>query len=1088
MWRILDRMLKERTQEDKVEYFGLIPRIYALCQRYTFPHQSLCVLYSNILRCNKGEFLHSKQQADFHPERTNFLYDLKALCQAIQAFYAVPLPSDIEAELPQQWRRRIVEADRSSQINIRFTVKSWDEEFVYGYDILDAQTERKVQYGKEWQLSRLLYPLATLNLLDTTEDAEGVLHPRLFILEPDYLIDITAICQCLRGDVISPMFYLLDKFMPREETLAIQLGNAANQFLDDAIAYDGTSFLDSMQKNFRDYSLRYCALEGVDEDFFTQCRIQYDNIQSVVRKLFPQVGIDVEHDGIQLEPAFISDVLGLQGRMDLLSDDLAKIVELKSGKQDEYHNTFKLEHAIQMALYKEILHYNLGRSRSDVKTLLLYSRYPHLHDIRLGQDHIVTALNLRNGIVHIERLLRTNPDTFLRNLREEDFNPHGSQSRLYQNYVRPRIQSFQNTLNAASPLEYDYFCTMVAFVQREQALAKIGDDRPDSDRGFAQAWLCDTENKRLRGNIITDLHLHPIRDEQGLLTHLHAIVDMPELTEEQCSAKNFREGDSVILYERNTEQDLMTNHQTVRCYIEELHPEDILLRLGHPQRGTSFLHADSHYAIEPAHSDGLFSTLYRGLYALLSSPLTRRNLLLGLRKPEKDTSMDINLPIDNKEVEDIVRSAIQSKDYYLLIGPPGSGKTNIALRRMVEEMLARDEDSRLLLMAYTNRAVDEICQMLEQITPLPLYLRIGQELTCAPAFRHRLIRNSIADLHNRTKILQHTHSVRIFCGTIASLCSCPELLQLYPIHTAIIDEASQVLEPQLLPLLCAVRHDGKPAIGRWIMIGDHKQLPAVVSQRPERSATLSPRLQAIGLFNCRESLFERLHRRLSSPYLSMLTRQGRMHSSISRFVCEQYYGGQLAIVPLPHQTELQCWAKYDSNDEMQSCIATKRMAYFNIVPDSHDANNKVNSHEAETVGQIVLHLHKLTLQNGQTWQPARQVGIIVPFRSQIAMVKSALLRLSIPATEEITIDTVERYQGSQRDAIVFSTVIRQPYQLQILSNPIETDGLLVDRKLNVAITRARRQFFLVGNIALLRQARDYDKLISYVQEQTEASR
>ena len=1071
MWRIFDRMLKERTQEDKVEYFGLIPRIYALCQRYAIPHQPLCVLYSNIIRCNKGEF---------QPEHTDFLYDLKALCQAIKAFYAEPLPSDIEAELPQQWRKRVVEDNRSSIVNIRFTVKSWDEEFVYGYDILDAQTERKVQYGKEWQLSRLLYPLATLNLLDTTEDAEGVLHPRLFILEPDYLIDITAVCQCLRGDVVSPMFYLMDKFMPREETLAIQLGNAANQFLDDAVSLDGASFLDSMQKNFRDYPLRYCTLDGVDEDFFAQCRIQHDNIQSVVHTLFPQVGIDVEHDGVQLEPSFISDVLGLQGRMDLLSDDLAKIVELKSGKQDEYHHTFKLEHAVQMALYKEILHYNLGRSRSDVKTLLLYSRYPYLHDIRLGQDYIVMAMNLRNGIVHIDRLLRTDPDTFLHILREEDFNPQGSQSRLYQNYVRPRIQSFLNTLNSASPLEYDYFCTMVAFVQREQTLAKMGDDRPDSDRGFAQAWLCDTENKRLRGNIITNLRLHPVIDEQGLLTHLHAIVDLSELSEEQCSAKNFREGDSVILYERNSEHDRMTNHQTVRCYIEELHPEKIRLRLGHPQRGTSFLHAESHYAIEPAHSDALFSTLYRGLYALLSSPLPRRNLLLGLRKPERDTSIDINISIDNKEVEDIVRKAIQCKDYYLLIGPPGSGKTNIALRSMVEEMLARDTDSRLLLMAYTNRAVDEICQMLEQITPLPQYLRIGQELTCAPAFRHRLIRNSIADLHNRKEILQHTHSVRIFCGTIASLSGCPELLQLYPIHTAIIDEASQVLEPQLMPLLCAVRHDGKPAIERWIMIGDHKQLPAVVSQRPERSATISTRLQAIGLLNCRESLFERLHRHLSSPYLSMLTRQGRMHSSISRFVCEYYYGGRLGIVPLPHQTEPQCWKNYDSTDEMQSVIATRRMAYFNIVPDGHDANNKTNSRETESVGQIVWYLHQLTIRNKQTWNPARQVGIIVPFRSQIAMVKSALQRLSIPMAEDITIDTVERYQGSQRDAIIFSTVIRQSYQLQILSNPVETDGQQVDRKLNVAITRARRQFFLVGNVALLRQATDYARLISYM--------
>jgi len=138
--------------------------------------------------------------------------------------------------------------------------------------------------------------------------------------------------------------------------------------------------------------------------------------------------------------------------------------------------------------------------------------------------------------------------------------------------------------------------------------------------------------------------------------------------------------------------------------------------------------------------------------------------------------------------------------------------------------------------------------------------------------------------------------------------------------------------------------------------------------------------------------------------------------------------------------------------------------------------------EAQDVAHMVTALHQLYLQNHLEWNPGKDIGIIVPFRGQITMLRRQMDALGIPGYQDITIDTVERYQGSQRDIIIFCTVIHQRYQLEILSAPVESEGQLIDRKLNVAITRARKQFFLVGNGNLLCQAPDYAGLIHQIMQ------
>ena len=1142
---LLLRALKDRTRHSPVDFTHTAARLHWLCKQTGHPSHPLEVFRARAGRIQKGLFL---------PDGEDEAYDLKAVCEGLAAFYQTHVPEDVQKRLPRHWRPAPAPAEKVPQAKrIRITVHRWDEHFIYGKDHTHPTEQLlKVEYTDETDrtfadLKEQLYEGAQLNLLSVkTIKAEGaypyVLKPEMLVLDPDFLIDITALCACIKPYGYSAYTHLLNKFAPPARSAAIQLGNAANQFLDDCVNEnrdleredracpesagrerfiqnaDGTAeaelYLRSMQNSFRISPLAWSTLPDIDRDFFNRCEMQFRHIRQTVRNSFSAAGIDIRKTEVELEPSFLCEALGLQGRMDLLTRNADKLVELKSGKADEYpYRSPKDEHRLQMALYKEILYYNLDRRHEQVQSYLFYSRYPGLYAVDVPRSHIRRVMALRNAILHIEhRLRRGESRALIGELTEERLNVDGRGDRLYTRYLRPRMMEILTPLHGMRGAEADYFHRFLTFTAREQFRAKVGDDRADSPGGFSETWCCDTLTKQQNGNILTGLKLHPVPDEEGAIVRLD--LKLPEYGEDFLP--NFRQGDMVMLYERNHEGDNVTNKQFFRCTIEEIHPERMLLKLSYKQRNAGVFHPDSLYAVEPGYMDATFNQAYSGLFSLLTAPRERKELLLGIRPPATDPSVKLHRHYLNEEIDRIVLKAKQARDYFLLVGPPGTGKTSVALKSMVEEFLSDSPQKTLLLMAYTNRAVDEICHTLSAINPAPEYIRIGQELNCAPDFRPRLMKHVIGDATSRKEIYEKLAPVRVFAGTISSLCSQTELFSLKVIDVAIIDEASQVLEPQLLPLLCATtavnRGDynlNRLAIGKFILIGDHKQLPAVVSQPRDMSRVTEDSLQAIGLTDCRNSLFERLHR-LSSlqgtkNIVEMLHRQGRMHPSICEFVNRNYYNGGLDAVPLPHQQEPLAFGTRPDDDRWTAFVGGTRMAFISVQADKAEYYTKIeskqeqtelaqglpnvgdssksNKREAETVARLVHTLCQLHSRSGIPFSPCKQIGIIVPFRAQIAMIRKALAERHIPDTADITIDTVERYQGSQRDIIIFSTTVSRPYQLSILSEPIMTDGREIDRKLNVALTRARKQFFMTGNETLLRNCTAYREFLDFLSKE-----
>lgn len=938
------------------------------------------------------------------------------------------------------------------------------------------------------QLRGLLREGCRLNLLSCRQDEEGVLHPRDIILEPDYLLDISSLARCVQPYGAPAIGYILNLFEQNEESAARLLGEAANMFLDDCInesTEQPASYRRSTAKFFREYPLQLSTCKDIDSSFFEQLKKQFDNIQIRMGNIGLSSEKDLHRDNIQLEPSFFCEALGLQGRIDLLQSDYSLLIELKSGKADEFRGGAKEEHNLQMLLYKEMLCYNLLIPRNNIRAYLFYSRYPRFLNESSGASSISNALMLRNRIVAL--LLQMGIDGLRRtieSLTPDDLNEKGDTSRLWNNYLRPRIENIITPIKEASSILRDYFWGNIAFVAREMLIAKAGcntlqesTERSDNRRNcFADVWRAPLETKLNDGNILTNLEIINFVEDEGICD---IIFGIPEYNE--GFYPNFRAGDTVFFYRRDTDNDTAVNRQVTRGTLGNISSDRLTVHLRHKQRNRIIYPMTSKYALEHDHMDSTFRATFRDLYSLLSAPKQRIALLLSQRVPEFDKTLTLNADYGNEYINDIVLKAKQAKDIFMLVGPPGTGKTSQALSCMVREF-HNDKGGNILLAAYTNRAVDEICQTLEKLPEQPSYIRIGSELNCLPLYSHRLLKNVIAGCNKRDEIRKTLNDTRIIVGTIASLTSRKELFRLKKFHTAIIDEASQILESQMAGLLAATSPDGGCAIEKFILIGDPKQLPAVVTQSPSLSAAKQASLLDIGITDYGVSLFERLyqwyHKHPVEGVTATLYKQGRMHPDVGIFANKYFYNNVLQSIPLPHQTEELPFSHYDENDKYQTVIATRRTAFIETEKEQKIEKQKINRDEARQIAQFVRAYCALHSANGSICHPSKDIGIIVPFRNQIAMVAREISRLNLPDTKDIIIDTVERFQGSQRELILFGTTISHPDEIGMLSSPAtDTNGCEIDRKLNVAVTRARRQLFIFGNKEALSASYLYRKLM-----------
>ncbi|EJX02142.1 dna-binding protein smubp-2 [gut metagenome] len=486
-------------------------------------------------------------------------------------------------------------------------------------------------------------------------------------------------------------------------------------------------------------------------------------------------------------------------------------------------------------------------------------------------------------------------------------------------------------------------------------------------------------------------------------------------------------------------------------------------------------------------------TTYRLMFEALDTVLAAkdnrlallRDIFHGRQRPQfsAQSAFPLRYPWLNASQEQAVNEVLRARDALVVHGPPGTGKTT-TLVEAISEVLRRE--AQVLVCAQSNTAVDWIA---EQLSDRGIHvLRIGNParvnermFQCTYEYQfenhpdypalwqiRRTLRQLAAqprrerDAHYHQKKarlcekadeleLRIRHALfdnaRVIASTLAG--SANPVLTGHHFHTLFIDEAAQALEAACWIAL--------QKADRVVFAGDYRQLPPTIKSQAALRGGLGRTLM--------EQVAE-----LWPECVRLLTVQYRMNETLMRFSSDWFYEGKLVAAP-----EVRNRCLLDEMDWPLEWVDTDLMAADAEQADDYQEQfvglnyGRINKAEAALTLRV-LRDYVQTMGCSRLLEERVDFGIISPYKAQVQYLRKLLHKDETlrPLCKYITVNTVDAFQGQERDVVLVSLV---------RANEAGQIGFLSDlRRMNVAMTRARMKLVLLGSSATLCRHEFYQKL------------
>lgn len=958
---------------------------------------------------------------------------------------------------------------------------------------------------QQYQLSLRLYHLPS-PLKTSTHQGRSVEHYRagvytLAVLAPETILNITDLNQaeyCARQ-------YLLGRLAPSAPSVAALRGNLVHACFKELLKAQNRRGeaqraqdepLPTMQRHLESALVQAridLALLDVSAE---QMRAEVAPHLVSLANWFAQqhatlwdLPVENETDGeasesgnlVRAETFLLAPEIGLRGRLDLLwqQNGRRRLLELKTGGASG--SLPRPAHKWQVQGYHALLAVRRESRMKKALATLLYSGTPQeaqaigipftirqLQQVNATRNLLVLShvtgvppappgvsrcgkCAMLDQCARVSDLLGWQPPQLA---SEDDETAAGSQDILSKaSEPATRANQAAISLPELAPAEREFFARYYRLLQQEGR---------EIERQQAQLWQTPVAERVERGAAINNLQplSEPIPTVQGEWQQTFRCLNTSEL----------REGDEILLSDGDpvtgevvTGTILSISAREVSVWTPELIARPALL----DRYDTSIVHVRT----------------VQNLLRWLQVDERLRHLVSGTLGPHFTREKVDARPDFNDEQNLAVERALQMRDYLLIHGPPGTGKTSV-IGEIVKRLCRRGE--RVLLAGFTNQAVDNMLQRLDR-EGFHDYLRLGHERSVGEAVRPRLLR-ILSEPRSPGEPCQDSAALRellrrspVVASTTAMWSSdkyapLPQVSRdmsqdaLFQFDVAVVDEAGQLTIPAILGALRFAR--------RFILVGDEKQLPPLVLDKDAGEQGL-----AISLFERLKQEDAEAGREISACVA--LRVQYRMHETISTFASRTFYEGQLRAHYIVARRRLRLLRPAVNRAPvhpavLQAVRADLPMTFLDVpaVPESR-TEIKMSSAEARVVREIVAAL----LARGVSED---EIGIIAPYRAQVANLRRHLFsddagsgwHALSPATP-LTIDTVDRFQGGERPVIIisFATSVTPPAGSQL------RDHLTNAHRLNVALTRAQRKLILTGHVGALAEMDLFQRLLAYCREQ-----